>query len=115
MIEQFSEYGCSASNIVTILSRDGYRVNYVRNIQEGVMQQEDGTQNTTYQIALDVDVYKESNKEIVSTLKEKSLIKQELERQNSIEFEVFIKSLSDKLIALLKQDTFDDSVINGVI
>lgn len=115
VIEQFSEYGCSASNMVTLLSRDGYRVNYVRNIQEGVMQQEDGSQSTTYQIALDVDVYKESNKEILSALEEKELIKQELKKQNSIEFEVFIRSLSDRLVEMLKQDTFDDSAINGVI
>lgn len=113
VIEQFSEYGCSASNMVTILSKDGYQVNYVRNIQEGVMQQEDGSQKTTYQIALDIDVYRESNREIMPMLSGKDSIMDTINMQNCIEFEVFIKSLSDELIQCLKENEFK-SEIGGV-
>ena len=113
--EQFSDYDCSASNIVTILTKDGYQVNYVRNVQEGLMQQEDGSQTTTYQIVLDVDVFKESNKEILPMLSKEQSIENMLRKQNSIEFEVFIKSLSDDLIEALKQDEFHDKEIRGMI
>ena len=43
------------------------------------------------------------------------MIKDTLETQNTIEFGVFIKSLSDELIETLKQDTFQDTAIKGVI
>ena len=56
--------------MVTILSKNNYQINYVRNIQEGVMQQEDGSQNATYQVVIDVDVFKEGNKEM--TLRKKA-------------------------------------------
>lgn len=115
VMEQFPDYDCPASNMVTILSKDNYQANYVRNIQEGVMQQEDGSQKTTYQIVIDVDVFKEGNREILPMLSEKQTIKENLKRQNTIEFEIFIKSLSDKLIEDLKQENFQNEAIRGVI
>lgn len=115
VVEQFSDYGCAASNMVTILSKNDYQINYVRNIQEGVMQQEDGSQNTTYQIVIDVDVFKEGNKEILSMLSCKQTIENTLKMQNTIEFEVFIKSLSNELVESLKQDVFQNDAIRGVI
>lgn len=101
--------------MVTILSKDDYQINYVRNIQEGVMQQEDGSQNPTYQIVIDIDVYKEGNKEILALLSDKQNIENNLKLQNTIKFEVFIKSLNNELIELLKQDSFQNNAIRGVI
>lgn len=115
VVNQFSDYGCAASNMVTILSKDDYQINYVRNIQEGVMQQEDGSQNPTYQIVIDIDVYKEGNKEILALLSDKQNVENNLKLQNTIEFEVFIKSLNNELIELLKQDSFQNNAIRGVI
>lgn len=115
VVNQFSDYGCAASNMVTILSKDDYQINYVRNIQEGVMQQEDGSQNPTYQIVIDIDVYKEGNKKILELLSDKQNIENNLKLQNTIEFEVFIKSLNNELIELLKQDSFQNNAIRGVI
>lgn len=115
VIEQFSDYDCSASNIVTILIKNGYQVNYVRNIQEGVMQQDDGSQTPTFQIVLDVDVFKESNKEILPMLSETQMIYDTLRTQNSIEFEVFTNSLSNDFIEALKRDDFQNDKIRGVI
>ena len=101
--------------MVTILSKDNYQANYVRNIQEGMVQQEDGNQKTTYQIVIDVDVFKEGNREILPMLSDEQIIKNTLQIQNTIEFEIFIKSLSDKLIQALKQEVFQDDVIRGVV
>lgn len=115
IMEQFSDYGCTASNMVTILSKNDYQINYVRNIQEGVMQQEDGSQKTTYQIVIDVDVFREGNKEILWMFSNKQTIENSLKMQNTLEFEVFIKSLSDKLVETLKQEVFQDDGIRGVI
>lgn len=115
VVNQFSDYGCAASNMVTILSKDDYQINYVRNIQAGVMQQEDGSQNPTYQIVIDIDVYKEGNKEILALLSDKQNVENNLKLQNTIEFEVFIKSLNNELIELLKQDSFQNNAIRGVI
>ena len=115
IMEQFSDYGCTASNMVTILSKNDYQINYVRNSQEGVMQQEDGSQKTTYQIVIDVDVFREGNKEILWMFSNKQTIENSLKMQNTLEFEVFIKSLSDKLVETLKQEVFQDDGIRGVI
>ena len=101
--------------MVTILSKNDYQINYVRNIQEGVMQQEDGSQKTTYQIVIDVDVFREGNKEILWMFSNKQTIENSLKMQNTLEFEVFIKSLSDKLVETLKQEVFQDDGIRGVI
>ena len=115
ILEQFSEYGVLASNMVTILSKNNYQINYIRNIQEGVMQQEDGSQNTAYQIVIDVDVFKEGNREILSILSDEKAIENNLKIQNTIEFEVFIKSLSNEFIESLKEDIFKNDEIRGVI
>lgn len=115
VIKQFEDCDCVASNMVTVLSKNNYQINYVRNIQEGVMQQDNGTQKTMYQVVVDIDVFKEGNREILSLLCDEQMIKDTLETQNTIEFGVFIKSLSDELIEALKQDTFQDTAIKGVI
>ena len=115
VVKQFVDYGCAASNIVTVLSKNGYQINYVRNIQEGVMQLNDGNQKTVYQAVIDADVFKEGNKEILPLISDRQKVKDTLEMQNSIEFEVFIKSLSENFIDALKQETFCDDTIRGVI
>lgn len=115
VVKQFSDYGCSATNIVTVLSKNDYQVNYVRNVQEGVIQLNDGSQKTVYQAVIDVDVFKEGNKGILPLISDRQRVKETLETQNAIEFEVFIRSLSDKFIDTLKQEEFRDDAIRGVI
>ena len=48
-------------------------------------------------------------------LSDKQNIENNLKLQNTIEFEVFIKSLNNELIELLKQDSFQNNAIRGVI
>jgi len=79
------------------------------------VKEDDGRETTTYQIALDVDVFKEGNREILPLLINVENIKSILETQNTIEFKIFIKSLSGEFITALKQDVFNDSAIKGVI
>ena len=79
------------------------------------MKEDDRRETTTYQIVLDVDVFKEGNREILPLLIDVENIKSILETQNTIEFEIFIKSLNDEFITELKQDVFKDSAIKGVI
>ena len=115
VVDQFEECDCLASNIVTVFTKDKYQVNYVRNIQQGIVKEDDRRETTTYQIVLDVDVFKEGNREILPLLIDVENIKSILETQNTIEFEIFIKSLNDEFITELKQDVFKDSAIKGVI
>ena len=115
VVDQFEECDCLASNMVTVFTKDKYQVNYVRNIQQGIVKEDDGRETTTYQIALDVDVFKEGNREILPLLINVENIKSILETQNTIEFKIFIKSLSGEFITALKQDVFNDSAIKGVI
>ena len=60
-------------------------------------------------------MFKEGNREILPMLSDEQIIKNTLQIQNTIEFEIFIKSLSDKLIQALKQEVFQDDVIRGVV
>ena len=62
-----------------------------------------------------MDVFKEGNREILPLLINVENIKSILETQNTIEFKIFIKSLSGEFITALKQDVFNDSAIKGVI
>lgn len=114
IVLQFTDCKCIASNMVTILMKEGYRVNYIRNLQEGVRQLEDGKERTAYQVVLDVDVYKEGHQEIAPSLSNKEDIRDMLTKQNTIEFEIFIKSLKKEFIEELKKDTFADERIRGV-
>ena len=114
VIKQFNDYDCSASNIVTILNKDNYRINYVRNIQKGVMQQADGKQKNTYQIVVDADVFKEGNRDLLPLLSDKTEIEKILRKQNTIEFEIFIKSLSETFVEALMQEEFQSDVLRGV-
>lgn len=115
LVSRFSDFECTASNSVTILLKDGFQINYVRNIQQGMMQQEDGNQSSIYQVVLDIDVYNENNREILAMLSDTGRIKEMLTNQNTIEFETFYLSLTDEFIEKLKQDEFNDSVIKGVV
>ncbi len=111
---QFSDFDCTGSNMVTLFVNDGYCINYVRNIQKGAMQQEDGTQDTVYQIALDIDVYRESDKELKPVLSENKSIETTLKEQNKVEFEMFIKSLTNAMIEKMTEDDFECTEILGV-
>ena len=110
----YKEYTCPASNEVTILTGKGFQVNYVRNIQEGVMQIDGKDQQNAYQIALDIDVFKESNREILPLLDTEESIRKLLIDQNTVEFEIFLKSLSEYFIEKLKEEKIDDENIIGV-
>ena len=114
IMNQFSGFECTGSNMVTLFVKDGYCINYVRNIQKGAMQQEDGSQEPVYQIALDIDVYRESDKEIRHLLSENKSIETTLREQNKVEFEMFIKSLTDAMIKKMTEDDFECTEILGV-
>ncbi len=115
ILSQFKDYECNAYNMVSVLYRKGYQINYTRNIQAGVMEQDDGQQNTMYQLILDIDVLNEDRREIAKMLFEKDSIEKALETQNEIEFDVFIKSLTSDFINGLQQEIFIDNNIEGVI
>lgn len=115
IVAQFPECETTASNMVTILSTKEYQINFVRNLQEGVMQQEDGTKQKVYQVVLDIDVYKEDTRRIAPLLADKEHIKETLINQNTLEFEIFIKSLNERFIDMLQQKIFNDDKIIGVI
>ena len=115
VLGQYSKYKCTASNIVTLLEKDGFQINYVRNMQEGRMQKEDGSQYPTYQIVLDIDVYKEGNLNILPALENEEKTSNMLRNQNDIEFNIFTNSLTTSFIEKLKDDIFRDEHIEGVI
>lgn len=112
---QFFDCNVTASNMVTILSKNGYQINYVRNLQEGVMQQENEDQQKVYQVVLDIDVYQEDNRKIALLLSNNEHIRETLIDQNTLEFDIFIKSLNESFIDMLQQEIFSDSNIIGVI
>lgn len=115
IIDQFNDYSCRASNMVTVLSRDGFEINYIRNLQEGIFQQEDGDQERIYQVVLDIDVFMDNSKNIMNVLSSKEKTYKVLVDQNRLEFITFIKSLNEKFIEELKADEFVSNEIEGVI
>lgn len=115
LLSQFVNYECNANNMVTVLMKDGYQINYARNIQEGIMEQENEEPKTLYQLILDIDVLNENRKEIAKMLSQKEDIKNALVKQNKIEFDIFIRSLTDDFISKLRQKIFSDDCIEGVI
>lgn len=111
---QFDGYHYNVSNLVTILERDGFEINYVRNIQKGVIQQDNGEQQTVYQALLNINVFSDDIQMISNLLLNKDKIEEMILKINSIAFELFEKSLSNSFIMKLKEETFRDTEIIGV-
>lgn len=114
VLDQFDVCSSIASNMVNLLVKDEYQINFIRNIQEGVMQQSDETEQLVYQVAIDVDVFEDNSEHIQNIIKSKDSIENALIKQNSIAFEMYIKSLNESFIELLKKDDFDCDKIKGV-
>lgn len=111
ILDQISGCSCTASNMVTLLHKGEYCINYIRDIQEGVMQQEDSDQKTVYQVVLDIDVYMDDCKEICQIFADKESAEAALKKQNTVEFEIFIKSLTDDFVEKMKSDAFQTTTI----
>ena len=87
-----------------------YRINYLRSYLEGKLEDKDA-----YQIVLDIDVYIKNNLLLEEKFKEYKAVKNMLERQNDIVFDLFISSLSKEFINMLKSEHFNSTDILGVI
>lgn len=113
LIEQFGDCKCIAGNMNVLLLKNNYQINYIRNIQEGVMQTEDG-EKSIYQIALDVDVFSENKSEMMNALNDNTSSTKMLEEMNITEFEVYINSLKAEFIEKMSETEFNDPAILGV-
>ena len=113
-LAQFYNSKCLASNMVTVLEVDGYSVNYVRNLQEGTMKADSGDEETVYQVVLDIDVYREDYRELNNLLETVDSVKETLGKQNQIEFDLFINSLTEYFVGVLKQETLSCNELMGV-
>lgn len=114
IMKQFNDCQCTAANMIAVLEKDSYKINYIRNIQEGLMQEDNGEARTVYQIVLDIDVFRENNKDILAVLSNRESVEVALKKQNTIEFEIFIQSLDSHFIEELKENFFDNAEILGV-
>ena len=108
------DYKYKASNFSNIFERDMYKINFARNIQEGIMQTND-TERILYQIALDADIYIDDILNLSETLEEESKLHSVLVNANSFLFDIYINSLSSDFIDCLKEEVFKDTNIEGVI
>lgn len=108
-------FDCKASNTVTILEKDAFRINYLRDLQEGITVSENQVPRNIYQVVIDIDVFSDDIKIISQMIHGKEKIEETLKHQNSLAFDCYINSLTDEFIDKLKQSTFDDSQIKEVI
>lgn len=106
---------CKASNTVTILEKDGFQINYLRDLQEGITISENQEQRTIYQVVIDIDVFSDDIKKIHEMIRNEAKIEETLKHQNSLAFNYYINSLTDDFINKLKQNTFNDPKIKEVI
>ncbi len=111
--KQLSSYQMKAANMVSLLEKNDYKINYVRNIQEGSMQINDEFTDV-YQLVLDIDVYKDNHLSIMEWLKDKESISKMLNEKNDIIYDIFIRSLTDCFVEELKAKDFINTNIIGV-
>ena len=114
MKSQFSDYEYKASNYVSVYEVDGYKVNYVRNLQQGIME-ENGQPGESYQVALDLDIYEDDIFKLHSKLDNEERQQKTLAEMNDYIFDFFRRSLKPDFIEELKMDIFADTKIEGVI
>lgn len=110
----YKEYNCSHNTLLTELTKDFYNINYNRYVQEGQMTGTNGDSFVSYQVVLDCIVHCDNVNEIQKALSDRNSCANFVKKLNDIEFNLYINSLTDKFIELLKGDTFYNNEIEGV-
>ena len=110
----YKEYNCSHNTLLTELTKDFYIINYNRYVQEGQMTGTNGDSFVSYQVVLDCIVHCDNVNEIQKALSDRISCANFVKKLNDIEFNLYINSLADKFIELLKGDTFYNNEIEGV-
>lgn len=100
---------CKNSNENSLLIKDNYHVNYIRNFQEGELDD-----IKAYQLVLDIDVFQQRNDMIKNIIDNSSGFYKYLESTNNLLFDVFWGSLQDGFKKKLITKEFDDNDIVGV-
>ena len=99
-----------ASNLLTILEKEPFQINYVRNLQEGMIVI-NGDQVRVYQAIIDVDVYCDSIRDIEILLKNEDSVREMLIQQNTTAFVCYVNSLTESFIKKLTEKEFNDKHI----
>lgn len=73
-----------------------------------------GDSFVSYQVVLDCIVHCDNVNEIQKALSDRNSCANFVKKLNDIEFNLYINSLTDKFIELLKGDTFYNNEIEGV-
>ena len=110
----YEEYNCSHNTLLTELTKDFYIINYNRYVQEGQMTGSNGESFVSYQVVLDCIVHCDNVNEIQKALSDRYSCANFVKKLNDIEFELYINSLTDEFVELLKGDTFYNNEIEGV-
>lgn len=101
-----------SSNMFTLFKKDNYKINYIRNIQEGMLSDNEGVDRKGYQAVLDIDVYCDDLNVLSQLLSGNT--NEMLDTQNEIAFELYSKSLSEEFARQLMNDSIEDEEIIGV-
>lgn len=115
LLQKNDGYSCRNCNLSTELRKNSTNILYNRNIQEGQMNASDGDPFTSYQVILDCIVYNENTYEIQEFSDEDGECEKFVRKLNELEFEVYIKSLTDGFIYKLTETEFIDNNIEGVV
>lgn len=95
-LTNLSSFSCKASNSTSLLYKSPFHVNFTRDIQSGIkFDSIEQTEKTVFQLALDIDIFCTEIKQITSFLSSRELLSKTLTDQNTLIFEIFIKSLTD--------------------
>jgi len=115
LVEHFKGQDVVASNTLSLLINDPYKINYIRNVQKGIVQDEQGEQETVYQLVVDIDAFMDATTDIIAALTDVEGIKGAVRGINEAVFEMFIKSLTDDFVDRIKKVAFEDENLDGVI
>ena len=108
-------YNCKSANWFSLYEKDSFKVNYIRNLQEGIISDEHEENQTTYQTVLDIDVYIDDVSSVIRVMNSKDCINEIIHQQNNITFETYINSLNKDFVEKLKCNEFNDEEIKGVM
>lgn len=100
--------------LVNFLQKDYFKVNYCRETIDGFMEESDGKHESSNLVVTDIDVYCDDVVKLTNLLEQEKSIEKCLNKQNSIEFEVFLSSITKKMIKELSTNNFVNEDIKGV-
>jgi uncharacterized protein (TIGR04255 family) len=109
-----NDYKYLASNSNVLLRHDNFKINYIWNIQSGLVQKE-GEQTPMYQLVLDIDAFSDDAIILKEYIKGGETTKRLILQSNDILFDLYKRSLTDTFFEALKQDTFRNEEIQGVV